>query len=207
MFDVKRFSEILQKISNTYSSISEFSEKSDVNRTYLSKYINMKLNNPPTPKILEKIANASNNITTYKDLMLICNYIDGNLDKIGGESISTFSNPYIKDILLTTSEEYIYDIIYTYEILETTNYTDMQKNKIIASYNYIKNDKDYCKYIFNYEKLKKEYNDLKKQTINEELLKIGFDMKNYNPPTDKQKEQIKALLEVILKDNKKEDED
>lgn len=43
--------------------------------------------------------------------------------------------------------------------------------------------------------------------INEELLKVGFDMKNYNPPTDKQKEQIKALLEVILKDNKKDNEE
>lgn len=48
-------------------------------------------------------------------------------------------------------------------------------------------------------------NPKQENDINEELLKVGFDMKNYNPPTDKQKEQIKALLEVILKDNKKED--
>lgn len=45
------------------------------------------------------------------------------------------------------------------------------------------------------------------EVINEELLKVGFDMKNYNPPTEKQKEQIKALLEVILKDNKKNNKD
>ena len=38
-----------------------------------------------------------------------------------------------------------------------------------------------------------------------ELTKIGFNMDNYNPPTDKQKEQIRDLLEVILKDNKKND--
>ncbi len=48
-------------------------------------------------------------------------------------------------------------------------------------------------------------NPKQENDINEELLKVGFDMKNYNPPTDKQKEQIKALLEVILKDNKKDD--
>lgn len=45
------------------------------------------------------------------------------------------------------------------------------------------------------------------EVVNEELLKVGFDMKDYNPPTEKQKEQIKALLEVILKDNKKNNKD
>jgi transcriptional regulator with XRE-family HTH domain len=37
------------------------------------------------------------------------------------------------------------------------------------------------------------------------LAKIGFNMDNYNPPTDKQKEQIRDLLEIILKDNKRKD--
>lgn len=36
------------------------------------------------------------------------------------------------------------------------------------------------------------------------LAKIGFSMDKYTPPTDAQKEQIKGLLEVILKDNKKD---
>ena len=81
MFDIKRFSNILQKIANTYTSISDFAEKSEVNRTYLSKYINMKLDSPPTPKILEKIANSSNGIATYKELMLICDYIDDELNE------------------------------------------------------------------------------------------------------------------------------
>ena len=36
------------------------------------------------------------------------------------------------------------------------------------------------------------------------LAKIGFSMDDYVPPTDAQREQIKGLLEVILKDNKKE---
>lgn len=37
------------------------------------------------------------------------------------------------------------------------------------------------------------------------LAKVGFSMDEYIPPTDTQREQIKGLLEVILKDNKKED--
>lgn len=32
---------------------------------------------------------------------------------------------------------------------------------------------------------------------------IGFDLNNYVPPTDAQKEQIKNLIEIILKENKK----
>lgn len=36
------------------------------------------------------------------------------------------------------------------------------------------------------------------------LAKIGFSMDKYNPPTEKQKEQIRDLLEIILKDNKKD---
>ena len=39
------------------------------------------------------------------------------------------------------------------------------------------------------------------------LAKIGFNMENYTPLTEKQKEQIKDLLEIILKDNKKTKED
>lgn len=35
------------------------------------------------------------------------------------------------------------------------------------------------------------------------LAKIGFSMKDYNPPTDKQREQLAELIKVVLKDNKK----
>ncbi len=39
------------------------------------------------------------------------------------------------------------------------------------------------------------------------LAKIGFSMKDYNPPTDKQREQLAELIKVVLKDNKKDKED
>ena len=39
------------------------------------------------------------------------------------------------------------------------------------------------------------------------LSKVGFSMDEYNPPTDTQREQIKGLLEVILKDNKKDNKE
>ena len=39
------------------------------------------------------------------------------------------------------------------------------------------------------------------------LVKIGFSMDNYTPPTEKQKEQLAELIKVVLKDNKKEDKE
>ncbi len=80
MFDKIKFSQILNKINNTYDSMTEFSEKSKVNRTYLSQYINQKLENPPSPKVLLKIANNSNKITNYEELMLTCGYLEKNME-------------------------------------------------------------------------------------------------------------------------------
>lgn len=48
--------------------------------------------------------------------------------------------------------------------------------------------------------------DIKNQTQQVdflELTKLGFNINNYNPPSEKQKEQIRDLLEIILKENKK----
>lgn len=78
MFDKNKFAQILKNINDTYSSQRDFAKKSEINRTYLSQYMNMKLDEPPKPKILKKLANSSNNITTYEDLMIICGYIDNN---------------------------------------------------------------------------------------------------------------------------------
>lgn len=37
-----------------------------------------------------------------------------------------------------------------------------------------------------------------------DLAKVGFTKENYNPPTEKQKEQIRTIIETILQDNKKD---
>lgn len=49
--------------------------------------------------------------------------------------------------------------------------------------------------------------DIRNPEKNEEdplgLARVGFSMKDYNPPTDKQREQLAELIKVVLKDNKK----
>lgn len=80
MFDKAKFGQVLKNITETYDSQREFSKKSGINRTYLSQYMNMKLDEPPKPKILEKLANASHGITNYNILMEICGYIETSSD-------------------------------------------------------------------------------------------------------------------------------
>ena len=76
MFNKIDFANILKKINSLYENQTQFANASGVNRTYLSQYMNLKLDTPPSPKILKGIANASKGLTTYDDLMKICDYID-----------------------------------------------------------------------------------------------------------------------------------
>lgn len=74
MFNKEKFAQIIKNIKEMYNSQEEFSKKSDIGRTYLSQYMNMKLEEPPKPRILEKLAKASNGTVTYKELMNVCGY-------------------------------------------------------------------------------------------------------------------------------------
>lgn len=76
MFDKETFSKIIQDIISKYESQREFAKKSTINRTYLSQYINTKLDKPPKPDILKKIADNSKGVTTYDELMEVCGYFN-----------------------------------------------------------------------------------------------------------------------------------
>lgn len=134
MFDKEKFGIIIKKINDTYPTQYDFADKSNVNRTYLSQYINLKLDEPPKPKILKKIADASKGITTYKELMQICGYTDltdfffEESIKQNGNSIPIICNIYFEndspvvDFYGTNKEQYI-----------TANFI-MDKNKEYFAY-------------------------------------------------------------------------
>ena len=79
MFDQDKFSEIITKIKDFYGSVSDFANAASVGRSYLSKYKNKRIPAPPTPKVLERIAEASNGITDYDELMQVCGYLNSNM--------------------------------------------------------------------------------------------------------------------------------
>lgn len=89
MFNKNKFAEILQEVISQYDSISNFAEKSSLDRTYISKYVNKKLEHPPSPEVLKKISNNSKNITNYLNLMYVCDYLN---DEDYGYLINSKSN-------------------------------------------------------------------------------------------------------------------
>lgn len=77
-FNKEEFARILMKIYSKYNNQREFAKKADVCRTYLSKYLNMRIEEPPTVKILKRIVKASKGATTYQELMQVCGYLEEN---------------------------------------------------------------------------------------------------------------------------------
>lgn len=122
MFNKFKFSQILNEINNTYDTMTEFSEKSGVNRTYLSQYINQKLDSPPSPKVLMKIANHSNGITNYEELMDICGFLinNGKLDELREAQENLKFENLMKEITLNKKEINILNkLISNYELFYT----------------------------------------------------------------------------------------
>lgn len=195
MFDIKKFSEILQKISDSYGSISEFADKSEVNRTYISKYINMKLDSPPTPKILEKIAENSKGVTNYIELMMTCDYYTGYtlLNEIEKNVLSQY-NIKIESLKLTQQQkEEFYKIVSAFPTADASTLderiiTFCKKNKLpqdttydlimdIATsiiYEYGDNVKKLGDYLgYNNKKIENDVNkELKKHTKNNNIYNI-----------------------------------
>lgn len=140
MFDKNKFAQILKNITDTYESQREFSKKSGINRTYLSQYMNMKLDKPPKPYILNKLANASNGIITYTQLMIICGYYQEPSKDIENyiytifQEISNYSTNYsIVKSLLNSFISYQNDLIDSFlykdkkRVLKVSYYTESSR--------------------------------------------------------------------------------
>lgn len=69
------FSAKLKEIAESYGSITDMANSIEIDRSHLSKFINLKLDSPPKPRILKKIADGSRGITTYNELMDMCGYV------------------------------------------------------------------------------------------------------------------------------------
>lgn len=138
MFDKNKFAQILKKINETYDSQRDFSKKSEINRTYLSQYMNMKLDDPPKPKILEKLANASNNIINYEELMKVCGYIKGddndNILKLY-TLLDNLENYYTNNNISLTQKEYEVEDALFEQFLKTTFSRRVSEKEIESSLN------------------------------------------------------------------------
>lgn len=133
MFNKEKFAEILSKINKTYDTMTEFAEKSGVNRTYLSQYINQKLDAPPSPKVLMKIANNSHDITNYEYLMQVCGFLinekTGKLEDVRKAQQTLKYDNMIKKINLSNSEQEVLNQLISYFNNNYNNNLTIEENE------------------------------------------------------------------------------
>jgi HTH-type transcriptional regulator, competence development regulator len=55
-------------------SLNQFALQTKIDAGYLSRLINCKRKNPPTPNVIRKIAEKSNGRVTYAELMIAAGY-------------------------------------------------------------------------------------------------------------------------------------
>ncbi len=72
MFQKNLFKAQLETLMNGVTAL-EFAEKTGFNRTYLSKYLNLRLDRPPSPDLLRAIASP---LVPYETLMTTCGYLN-----------------------------------------------------------------------------------------------------------------------------------
>ena len=159
MFDKNKFAQIIKNIKENYDSQEDFAEKSGIGRTYLSQYMNGKMDKPPKPEILEKLANASNGTIDYEELMNICGYSGKSLENIV-YNIYTQLKKFIMQIYpnddtnldevdsaIEHFQEYSIDLIESIEkektsLIHLTDYYN--KDFFLEDYNYV------CSFLFLY---------------------------------------------------------
>lgn len=182
MFDKNKFAKIIKNIKETYISQEEFSQKSEIGRTYLSQYMNMKLSEPPKPKILKKLADASNGITTYEELMIICGYSSMNIEGIFDYSFKKYVNNF-KELGLTDAQ--INDLYKLFNPLYTSSNNFSEKlSKYMDSIPIEKMTEIYIiinKFVAEHEALLNKYDELLKKELSK---RNNTDFKNYTLSTD-----------------------
>lgn len=75
MFQKALFKSQLEKLLNG-TTTTEFAERTGFNRTYLSKYLNLRLDRPPSPNLLKSIASQQ---VPYEELMIACGYLPADI--------------------------------------------------------------------------------------------------------------------------------
>lgn len=109
MYNQDKFIEILKKCLRDYS-LNEYSRIAGVDAGYISRILNKKRKNPPSPSVLKKIADTSIGITTYEELMEICGYIarDTTFKKITNSLNHSYSNSFFTVPLFISKDGNLY---------------------------------------------------------------------------------------------------
>jgi repressor LexA len=112
MFDKVKFRNLLIKARGDRNNL-EYAEDTGLSRTYISKYMNLKLDNPPSPEAIQKLVNKTQNNVTYKDMMIAAGHIEPEQHSFAAEAPATYEAKPKKTLeMIKKSFEEILDISY-----------------------------------------------------------------------------------------------
>jgi transcriptional regulator with XRE-family HTH domain len=74
MFDKKNFRDLLLKARGNRTN-EEYARQSGVSRPYISAYLNLKRETPPSPEVIRQLASVAQNDVTYEELMAAAGHI------------------------------------------------------------------------------------------------------------------------------------
>ena len=185
-FDKVAFAKKLKEIRELYDSQEKFAQKIGITRTYLSQYMNMRLNEPPSTKVLQNIAYASQGKTTYEYFLMICGYIDENI-RPAFELKKYFINPFIHNKYIV--EDVIENVIDLYNTCPN-NLTKNEKEILNTTYYYIQISPAYSTYI---EKYKNAYEKIS----NIKTTQYFIHPYSYYLFNEQEKEQIDNIIKFI----------
>lgn len=83
-FKREEFKYLLEKAIGS-RSYKEYADECKINRTYISKFVNMKLKNPPSPSVIKNLADHAREGVTYEQLMIAAGYIDDPQESLSKE--------------------------------------------------------------------------------------------------------------------------
>lgn len=106
-FNKIEFSQLLKKAIGSNRTITDFSNQIEVDRPYISKLLNCKQKNPPSPEVIRRFSSNANNGVTEEDLLIASGYItDPSMHLISqvnaiknGEYLEDFNDSFKKNIM------------------------------------------------------------------------------------------------------------
>ena len=74
MFNKLKFKELILKARGNRTN-EDYSKESGVSRSYISNLVNSKLDSPPSPDIIKKLADKAHNEVNYEQLMMAAGHL------------------------------------------------------------------------------------------------------------------------------------
>ena len=122
----------LIKLAQGNRSLNQFALHCNVDSGHLSRIINLKFKNPPSPDFIKKIASKAQNNINYEDLMKAAGYIQDKEDSLS--PVSEDSNTYnldTKEDMVTAVKELDNEYMHIFQYAKEKGISAKRLKKLI----------------------------------------------------------------------------